>query len=166
MRNGKNDMTKKIYIETFGCQMNDNDSAHIIRLMAGYDYEEATVFDNADLIVLNTCSIREKAEQKVYSFLGRLRKLKNNNSESKIDSRCPEPHEIIGKLGRLATSGQLAEAYGLNEKRVRVKLNRAAKEDFDLRTEITGSKAREAKFLYDTKRAKPYMEKLKANLEK
>ena len=64
------------YIRTFGCQMNVHDSEKIMTLMkhSGYHYTED--IGKADLIVINTCSIREKAENKVYSELGRLRTLK------------------------------------------------------------------------------------------
>ena len=89
-----------------------------------------------------------------------------NNGESEIGSRCPEPNDVIDKLDRLSTAKQIADAYGLPVKTVRTKLNRAAKKDFDLRTEIADPKARDPKFLYDTKRSKPYMENLKANLKK
>lgn len=72
-------MTKQFYINTMGCQMNVYDSEQIaLRLnAAGYTQTEDQLA--ADVIILNTCSIRDKAEQKVYSFLGRLRPLKNDN---------------------------------------------------------------------------------------
>lgn len=69
-------MRKKAYIHTFGCQMNEYDSAKMMGLLqsSGYDYVESPGM--ADLIIVNTCSVREKAEQKVYSLLGRLKKHK------------------------------------------------------------------------------------------
>lgn len=66
-------MPRHVYIETFGCQMNEVDSARMISLMETIDYKPADSLDEADLVLLNTCSIREKASQKVYSALGRLR---------------------------------------------------------------------------------------------
>ena len=66
----------KLYVQTYGCQMNQLDSARIVQLMKSADYEPTDRVDDADLIILNTCSVRDKAEQKVYSALGRWRKLK------------------------------------------------------------------------------------------
>jgi tRNA-2-methylthio-N6-dimethylallyladenosine synthase len=69
-------MCKKAYIETFGCQMNERDSEIMGQVLAKDDYSPTGDIKQADVIVINTCSIREKAEQKVYSLLCRLRKLK------------------------------------------------------------------------------------------
>lgn len=78
-------MTKKIFIKTFGCQMNEYDSDQISNLMGKVDnYQPTDQVEDADLVVLNTCSIREKAEDKVYGQLGRLRKLKNKKPSMKI----------------------------------------------------------------------------------
>jgi tRNA-2-methylthio-N6-dimethylallyladenosine synthase len=68
---------KKLYIETFGCQMNVNDSETMVSLLKELDYETTDSAAGADLILLNTCCIRAKAEQKVFSELGRLKSLKN-----------------------------------------------------------------------------------------
>jgi tRNA-2-methylthio-N6-dimethylallyladenosine synthase len=70
---------KQVHIATFGCQMNENDSRTIARLLASCDYRETEEMEKADLILVNTCSIRQKAEEKVYSLLGRLRALKKKN---------------------------------------------------------------------------------------
>jgi tRNA-2-methylthio-N6-dimethylallyladenosine synthase len=67
---------KRSYIETFGCQMNERDSEIMGQLLSSSDYIPTSDIQQADVIVINTCSIREKAEQKVYSLLGRLKKLK------------------------------------------------------------------------------------------
>ena len=68
--------TKKIYLRSFGCQMNDYDSARIIDLMRTKGYERIPEPDDADLVVIVTCSIREKAQEKTFSDLGRIRELK------------------------------------------------------------------------------------------
>ena len=68
--------TKKIYLRSFGCQMNDYDSARIIDLMRTKGYERIAEPDDADLVVIVTCSIREKAQEKTFSDLGRIRELK------------------------------------------------------------------------------------------
>jgi len=70
-------MPKKLYIKTFGCQMNEYDSdkmADVLRESHGYERTE--VAEEADLLLVNTCSIREKAQEKVFSELGRWRRLK------------------------------------------------------------------------------------------
>ncbi|MCX5848312.1 MAG: tRNA (N6-isopentenyl adenosine(37)-C2)-methylthiotransferase MiaB [Deltaproteobacteria bacterium] len=72
---------KYLYIQTFGCQMNVHDSEQMVALLSGTGYKLTDNIKLADLIILNTCSIREKAAQKVYSELGRLVKLKEQNPE-------------------------------------------------------------------------------------
>jgi len=66
----------KIYTKTYGCQMNEYDSARILQVMKHQGYTPTERAEEADLIILNTCSVRDKAQQKVYSALGRWRKLK------------------------------------------------------------------------------------------
>ncbi len=70
---------RRVFLETFGCQMNDNDSERILGLLSSIDYSRTDAPGEADLIILNTCSIRDKAEQKVYSMLGRFKALKDEN---------------------------------------------------------------------------------------
>jgi len=70
---------KLAYIETFGCQMNERDSEIMGQLLLQANYLPTNDVKQADLVLINTCSIRHKAEQKVYSLLGRLKKLKKNN---------------------------------------------------------------------------------------
>lgn len=82
---------KRVYIQTFGCQMNEQDSRQMYGLFAAKGFERAGDVHNADLILLNTCSIREKAEHKIYSELGRLRPLKEDN-----------PRLIVGVAGCVA----------------------------------------------------------------
>lgn len=69
-------MTKRYFIHTFGCQMNVSDSSRMGEALARVSYRPTPVPDNADLIILNTCSIREKAEEKMLSALGRYRQVK------------------------------------------------------------------------------------------
>jgi tRNA-2-methylthio-N6-dimethylallyladenosine synthase len=69
-------MAKKLYIKTYGCQMNVYDSVRMADLLSPMGYEETTEPDNADLVILNTCHIREKAAEKMYSDLGRIREHK------------------------------------------------------------------------------------------
>lgn len=67
---------KRLYLETYGCQINLRDSERIVQVMRRIGYVPTELIEDADLVVLNTCSVRDKAEQKVYSALGRLRELK------------------------------------------------------------------------------------------
>jgi tRNA-2-methylthio-N6-dimethylallyladenosine synthase len=83
--------TKNLYLQTFGCQMNVYDSERISQLLAARNYRLVEDPSDADLIFLNTCSVRQKPEQKVYSLLGRVRALKKKN-----------PKLIIGMGGCLA----------------------------------------------------------------
>ena len=82
---------KYLYIETFGCQMNVHDSEQMAALLANCGYKLTEHCHQADLILFNTCSIREKAEQKAFSQLGRLITLKKRN-----------PRLIVGFGGCLA----------------------------------------------------------------
>jgi tRNA-2-methylthio-N6-dimethylallyladenosine synthase len=70
---------RKLFINTIGCQMNANDSEMIVRILAPMGYTSTTRLQEADLVIVNTCAIRAKAEQKAFSFLGRLAKLKRQN---------------------------------------------------------------------------------------
>ncbi len=69
-------MAKKLYVKTYGCQMNVYDSARMTDILAPLGYGPAAGMDDADMVILNTCHIREKAAEKVYSELGRLHRLK------------------------------------------------------------------------------------------
>src|SRR5882672_5113535 len=71
---------KKLYIKTYGCQMNVYDSTRMADLLAPLGYRLVAESDEADMVVLNTCHIREKAAEKVYSELGRLRAMKNEKA--------------------------------------------------------------------------------------
>jgi len=69
-------MTKRLFIKTYGCQMNVYDSARMADLLAPFGYAAAASPDGADLVILNTCHIREKAAEKIFSELGAIRRLK------------------------------------------------------------------------------------------
>ncbi len=60
----------KVFIQTYGCQMNEYDTDKMFELLRAQDFTPAISMEDADLVLLNTCSVREKAEQKVYSELG------------------------------------------------------------------------------------------------
>src|SRR5271157_294389 len=88
-------MTKRVYIETVGCQMNVLDSELIVSGLVQAGYELVDSPRNADTILYNTCSVRQHAEDKIYSALGRLRPLKERR-----------PETIIGVLGCMAQKDQ------------------------------------------------------------
>src|SRR5437763_6944104 len=69
-------MTRKLYVKSYGCQMNVYDSNRMADTLAPEGYAETATPDDADLIILNTCHIREKAADKVYSEIGRMRVIK------------------------------------------------------------------------------------------
>ena len=75
---------KKLFIKTYGCQMNVYDSERMAEALGGKGYVQTDTADGADMILLNTCHIREKAAEKVYSDLGRLKPLKDLNPNLKI----------------------------------------------------------------------------------
>ncbi|MGL1932926.1 MAG: tRNA (N6-isopentenyl adenosine(37)-C2)-methylthiotransferase MiaB [Desulfotalea sp.] len=77
-------MSKSFFIKTYGCQMNLRDSEIIAQILTENGYIESIDIDQADLVLLNTCSIRAKAEQKVMSMLGALRKNKKSNPNMQI----------------------------------------------------------------------------------
>src|SRR5205085_3345221 len=77
-------MSKTFFIETWGCQMNDLDSQRLSGSLKLRGYRRVDDESQADLILLNTCSIRDKAEQKVFSHLGRLRELKQQRDDVRI----------------------------------------------------------------------------------
>ncbi|GAB6184404.1 tRNA (N6-isopentenyl adenosine(37)-C2)-methylthiotransferase MiaB [Thermodesulfovibrio hydrogeniphilus] len=75
---------RAVYIKTFGCQMNEHDTERILGILTSKGFIEVEEPKKADLIIFNTCAIREKAEQKFLSSLGRVKHLKRRNSNLKI----------------------------------------------------------------------------------
>ena len=90
---------KSLFIKTYGCQMNVYDSDRMAELLAPSGYETVATADGADMIILNTCHIREKATEKVFSELGRMRVLK--------DEAMDEGRHVL-----LAVAGCVAQAEG------------------------------------------------------
>jgi len=76
--------SKKVYVETFGCQMNKADSENMLGLLDEIGYEQTEEIKDADLMVLNTCAIREGAEDKVYSYLGHWNGIKKEKPGAMI----------------------------------------------------------------------------------
>ena len=95
----KKSQMKKLFVKTYGCQMNAYDSAKMADLLAPLGYATTDVPEGADMVILNTCHIREKAAEKVYSELGRLKTLKADKAKS-------------GGRMLLAVAGCVAQAEG------------------------------------------------------
>lgn len=76
--------SKKVFVKTYGCQMNVYDSERMVEALGSKGYEQTTKPEDADMILLNTCHIREKAAEKVYSELGRFKELKAEKPNLKI----------------------------------------------------------------------------------
>jgi tRNA-2-methylthio-N6-dimethylallyladenosine synthase len=90
---------RKVHIKSFGCQMNVYDSNRMADMLAPEGYAETTTADDADLVILNTCHIREKAAEKIYSELGRIRVLKQEAARD-------------GRKLTIAVAGCVAQAEG------------------------------------------------------
>ncbi len=91
--------SRKVFIKTYGCQMNVYDSERMSDVLAGEGFMETATPDDADLVILNTCHIREKAAEKVYSDIGRMREIK--------EARAGE-----GRSTLIAVAGCVAQAEG------------------------------------------------------
>jgi tRNA-2-methylthio-N6-dimethylallyladenosine synthase len=90
---------KSLFVKTYGCQMNVYDSARMADLLAPLGYARSESPDDADMVILNTCHIREKAAEKVYSELGRLRRMKEEKAQN-------------GRRMMIAVAGCVAQAEG------------------------------------------------------
>ncbi len=99
-----NDSIKKYIILTYGCQMNERDSETIAGMLEQNGYSEALSLEGADLIVVNTCSVRHSAENKVYGKLGQLKVLKTKHPNMRVAlggcmAQLPEVRTRLKKLG-------------------------------------------------------------------
>jgi tRNA-2-methylthio-N6-dimethylallyladenosine synthase len=90
---------KKVFIKTYGCQMNVYDSTRMADALAPYGYEPAADVEGADLVLINTCHIREKASEKVFSEIGRLKEVR--------DARRAAGHDLM-----IGVAGCVAQAEG------------------------------------------------------
>lgn len=107
------------YIKTFGCQMNERDSEIISQILSQQGYIETIDMDDASLIILNSCSIRAKAEQKIMSLLGYLRKNKKQNPNLKICvAGCvaqQQGERIIERMGHVDLVIGTQQIYKIHE---------------------------------------------------
>ena len=103
--NAKNIMSdkfkdKKYFIRTYGCQMNVHDSEEIKGILENLGFKETTKVEDSDIVVLNTCAIRENAHDKVFGFLGRLKHLKKEKPELIIciGGCMPQEESVANRL--------------------------------------------------------------------
>jgi tRNA-2-methylthio-N6-dimethylallyladenosine synthase len=150
-------MPKKLYIQTYGCQMNQYDSERIAQVMGRSGYVQTDRIDAADLLLLNTCSVRDKAEQKVYSALGNWKEFKEHRDGVIIGvGGCVAQQEGDNLLKRVAhldlvfgthsihkLPELVAEVESSRARPVEVTFYRdpAYMEDPDGRTKVNGAKA-------------------------
>ena len=150
-------MSKKIYVQTYGCQMNQYDTERIIGVMGREGYERTERIDCADLIVLNTCSVRDKAEQKVYSALGNWREFKKERDDVVIGvggcvaqqegenllKRVPHLDLVFGTHNIHKLPDLVEQVYALRMRPVETAFYRdpAYMEDAEDRSQVHGVKA-------------------------
>ena len=93
-------INKKYYIKTYGCQMNEHDSENIKALLEEMSFTETNNMEDADLILLNTCAIRENAHNKVFGFLGRVKHLKEtkNNIITGICGCMAQEENVVNEI--------------------------------------------------------------------
>ena len=99
-------MKPRVYIETFGCQMNVADTERAATGLRASGYDLCTSVDEADVVLLNTCSVREKAERKVYTRIGELRAERPGNQDLLVG--------VMGCVAQLEGEAVFAQAASVN----------------------------------------------------
>jgi tRNA-2-methylthio-N6-dimethylallyladenosine synthase len=148
---------KKFYIQTYGCQMNQYDSQRIARVLGRLDYSPTESIENADLLLLNTCSVRDKAEQKVYSALGAWKQFKDRRTDVIIGvggcvaqqegeallKRMPHLDLVFGTQNIHKLPDMIAEARAQGARPMEIAFYRDPSylEDTDERVQVHGAKA-------------------------
>ena len=148
---------KKLYVQTYGCQMNQYDSEKIVQVLARNNYVQTDRIDSADVILLNTCSVRDKAEQKVYSALGSWKEFKNYRDDviigvggcvaqqegEKLLKRIPHLDLVFGTHNIHKLPEMIAQVENARARPVQTAFYRdpAYMDDGELRTHVDGVKA-------------------------
>jgi tRNA-2-methylthio-N6-dimethylallyladenosine synthase len=148
---------KKLYVKTYGCQMNQYDSERIAQVMGRIGYARTDRIETADLILLNTCSVRDKAEQKVYSALGSWKELKESRrgviigvggcvaqqEGAKLLRRIPHLDLVFGthNIHKLPHMVEQVRASRIRPVEIAFYREPSYMEDPDSRTEVRGAKA-------------------------
>ncbi len=131
----------KFFIKTFGCQMNENDSERMGGLLCSAGWEKTDEEKKADLIVVNTCAVREKSEEKLFSYLGRLKNYKRRNNtiigvtgcvaqleKDKIFERAPHVDFILGPHNYFKINEIVQKILNKNEKLIETKWHKEWRE--------------------------------------
>lgn len=127
----------KFLIETFGCQMNEHDSLKMASILRGLGHEEAKSIKDADVIIVNTCAVRKKAEEKFYSLMGRLKRIKRNGirigvtgciaqmEKEALKQRLPFVDFCLGPsaLSKIGEAVEKKEFFDLSEEACQTTLN-------------------------------------------
>jgi tRNA-2-methylthio-N6-dimethylallyladenosine synthase len=148
---------KKLYIQTYGCQMNQYDSERIVQVMGRASYTLTQEPADADLLLLNTCSVRDKAEQKVYSALGSWREIKQQKSSiiigvggcvaqqegDRLLKRVPHLDFVFGthNINKLPEMVEQVETAHARPVEIAFYRDPSYMEDPDGRTNVQGAKA-------------------------
>ncbi len=98
-------LNKKYYLKTYGCQMNEHDSENIKGILESVGFNNTDVMEDADVIILNTCAIRENAHNKVFGLLGRIKHFRESN-----------PNIIVGLMGCMSQEEVVVEEILKNYK--------------------------------------------------
>ena len=114
--------TPRVFIKSFGCQMNVYDSQRMADLAVGEGYTETQTIADADLVVLNTCHIRERASEKVFSELGQIRELKERRAAAGLETTLV----VAGCVAQAEGAGNPAPPARRRYRRGSAKLSSAA----------------------------------------
>jgi tRNA-2-methylthio-N6-dimethylallyladenosine synthase len=147
----------KLFIHTYGCQMNQFDSERIAQVMGRGGYVQTDCIGDADLILLNTCSVREKSEQKVYSLLGRWKEFKQQRDEviigvggcvaqqegERLLKKVPHLDLVFGTQNIQKLPDMVEQVRTLRQRPVEIAFYRdpGYMEDPEGRTQVQGAKA-------------------------
>src|SRR5215470_9774499 len=147
----------KLFLHTYGCQMNQYDSERIAQVMGRGGYVQTDRIDDADLILLNTCSVREKSEQKVYSILGRWKEFKEERDDviigvgggvakqegERLLKKVPHLDLVFGTQNIHKLPDMVEQVRMLHRRPVEIAFYRdpSYMEDPDGRTQVQGAKA-------------------------
>ncbi len=147
-------MSKKVFIKTFGCQMNEYDSDKMVDVLgAAQGYEPTQNVEEADLILFNTCSVREKAQEKVFSDLGRIKHLKKKGVQigvggcvasqegAAIIARAPYVDVVFGPQTLHRLPEMLAARTALNKPQVDISFPEIEKFDHLPPAKVEGASA-------------------------
>jgi tRNA-2-methylthio-N6-dimethylallyladenosine synthase len=142
---------RRLFVRTFGCQMNRYDSERLVEILEGEKFDVVEDYRKADLIFINTCTVRDKAEQKAFSYLGRLKTLKRNRPElvvalggcvaqqygEELLVRWPHLDLVVGTHSINRVPAMLARYEATGERQTWVRLSYEFGDDPDSRSRLS-----------------------------